>query len=124
MQMQKKQQQRIWSTMGAVSPLTPLYIWDAGCEFWEMYEGGEIRHFRVIDRIFLNKEMTRMKEILECLEESTIPREIYAKHARREMKWHIEKECIAENTDCPAVWELTPLAPWIPSNVLLPAICQ
>ena len=117
-------QERIWSTVEPASPLTPLYIWDAGSEFWEMYEGGEMRHYRVIDRVFLNKEMTRMREVLERLEESAIPREIYAKHARKEMKWHIERECRTEVVECPAVWELTSLAPWIPSNVLLPSSCD
>lgn len=72
-----------------------------------------------------------MKETLERMEESAIPKEIYAKHSRKDMKWHIEPAAM-EEVEAPAVWELTSLAPWIPSNVLLPvsapfredAICQ
>lgn len=133
------QEQRIWAVSSAKQMAgnteTPLHIWDGGGEIWELF-GGEVRHYRVIDRIFLNKEMTRMKEILERMEESAIPKEIYAKHSRNDMKWHIEKPTEPEedaNVKAPAVWELTSLAPWIPANVLLPiappsvgadAICQ
>jgi len=131
------QEQRVWTaslTAKVSSPgqlsLTPLHIWDAGGELWELH-GTEVRHYRVIDRTFLNKEMTRMKETLERMEESAIPKEIYAKHSRKDMKWHIEPAAM-EEVEAPAVWELTSLAPWIPSNVLLPvsapfredAICQ
>lgn len=113
-------------TRGPASPakqkhaaLTPLHIWDAGSEVWELH-GSELRHYRVIDRVFLNKEMTRMKETLERMEESAIPREIYAKHSRADMKWQVEPPTEPEEFQAPAVWELTSLAPWIPSNVLLP----
>ena len=126
------QEQRIW-TCGASasasaaeqkqSALTPLHIWDAGGEVWELY-GSEVRHYRVLDRVFLNKEMTRMKETLERMGESAIPKEIYAKHSRADMKWKVEPAAAEESseTKAPAVWELTSLAPWIPSNVLLPVI--
>lgn len=125
------QEQRIWFYGDSVpSALTPQHIWDAGGEVWEM-TGGEIRHYRVIDRVFLNKEMTRMKETLERMEESAIPKEIYAKHAMgtassllqpTASKWQIEPVAPEESAHgTPAVWELTSLAPWIPSNVLLPS---
>jgi hypothetical protein len=124
------QEQRIWTYIASTvasgpqkqSALTPLNIWDAGDEVWELY-GSEVRHYRVIDRVFLNKEMTRMKETLERMEESAIPKEIYAKHSRADMKWKVEPATAEESADikAPAVWELTSLAPWIPSNVLLPA---
>jgi hypothetical protein len=121
------QEHRVWSTHPSVNPtLTPLHIWDAGGEIWELI-GGEIRHYRVIDRIFLNKEMTRMKETLERMEESAIPKEIYAKHSRSHMKWHIEPAAPEEeevHAQPPAVWELTPLANWIPPTVLLPTYCD
>lgn len=124
------QEQRIWTYIDSTvasgpqkqTALTPLNIWDAGDEVWELY-GSEVRHYRVIDRVFLNKEMTRMKETLERMEESAIPKEIYAKHSRADMKWKVEPATAEESADikAPAVWELTSLAPWIPSNVLLPA---
>lgn len=127
------QEQRIWFYGDSVpSVLTPQHIWDAGGEVWEMI-GGEIRHYRVIDRVFLNKEMTRMKETLERMEESAIPKEIYAKHTVSKSavsllqptvkgKWQIEPVAPEESAhESPAVWELTSLAPWIPSNVLLPS---
>jgi hypothetical protein len=136
------QEQRIWtcgppaSAQQKQSTLTPLHIWDAGGEVWELH-GNEVRHYRVIDRVFLNKEMTRVKETLERLEESAIPKEIYAKHSRADMLWKIEPAAVEESAEAkaPAVWELTSLAPWIPANVLLPvallpseavadAICQ
>jgi len=121
------QEQRVWSVASATKvaqatvsqKLTPLHIWDAGGEVWELH-GTEVRHYRVIDRIFLNKEMTRMKETLERLEESAIPKEIYAKHSRTTMKWQVEPAVEEVEVQAPAVWELTSLAPWIPSNVLLP----
>ena len=118
------QEQRVWTVSASAAEqltLTPLHVWDAGGEVWELH-GSEIRHYRVIDRVFLNKEMTRMKETLERMEESAIPKEVYAKHSRKDMKWHIEpssppEDCVDVKT--PAVWELTSLAPWIPSHVLL-----
>jgi len=117
------QEERIWSychvTQG--DTVTPLHIWDAGGEIWELV-GNEVRHYRVISRKFLNKEMTRMKETLERMEESAIPKEIYAKHSRKDMKWRVESgEAQETELYVPAVWELTPLAPWIPQNVLLSA---
>lgn len=132
------QEQRIWFYGDSVpSSLTPQHIWDAGGEVWEM-TGGEIRHYRVIDRVFLNKEMTRMKETLERMEESAIPKEIYAKHTVSKSaesllqptvkgKWQVEPTVAPEecaHTKPPAVWELTSLAPWIPSTVLLPSYCD
>ena len=117
------QEQRVWcfGSGSANASITPLHIWDAGGELWELH-GTEVRHYRVIDRVFLNKEMTRMKETLERLEESAIPKEVYAKHSRAHMKWHIEPA--EEEAQAPAVWELTSLAPWIPSNVLLSPSCN
>lgn len=129
------QEQRIWFYGDSVSSaLTPQYIWDAGGEVWEM-TGGEIRHYRVIDRVFLNKEMTRMKETLQRIEESAIPKEIYAKHTVSKSassllqptvkgKWHVEPLAPEESAHVksPAVWELTSLAPWIPSTVLQPSL--
>jgi hypothetical protein len=116
------QEHRVWFYGDSVpSALTPQYIWDAGGEVWEM-TGGEIRHYRVIDRVFLNKEMTRMKETLERMEESAIPKEIYAKHTIKG-KWQIEPVAPEESAHgLPAVWELTSLAHWIPSTVLLPLL--
>jgi hypothetical protein len=116
------QEQRIWCyrcVKQGASATGPLHIWDGGGEIWELV-GSEVRHYRVIARTFLNKEMTRMKEILERMEESAIPKEIYAKHSRKDMKWELES-ADAEETELlvPAVWELTSLAPWIPHNVLL-----
>jgi hypothetical protein len=117
-------EQRIWSMCSdsSVGAHTPVHIWDGGCEVWEMYENGELRHYRILQRTFLNKECTRMKEILERMDESAIPSEIYAKHGRKEMKWSIEKETREE--DSPALWELTSLVHWIPPNVLHTAVCQ
>jgi hypothetical protein len=120
------QEQRIWSSASQSPSSTPMHIWDGGGEVWELI-GGEIRHYRVIDRVFLNKEMTRMRETLERMEETAIPKEIYAKHSRKDMKWYIEPAGKEEvEVQAPAVWELTSLAPWIPSTVLLPtsAICR
>ena len=121
------QEHRIW-TSASPSPctqaaekaaLTPLHIWDAGGEIWELV-GNEVRHYRVIDRIFINKEMTRMKETLERMEESAIPKEVYTKHSRKHMKWQVEPaEPEEPQAHTHAVWELTSLAPWIPPNVLL-----
>lgn len=111
-------EERIWSMTEPASSETPVCIWDGGSELWEKYENGELRHYRVVQRMFLNKESTRMKEVLERMEESAIPSEIYAKHTRKEMKWHIEKERPRESVDSPALWELTSLVHWIPSNVL------
>ena len=114
-------EERIWSTLEPVSSLTPVYIWDSGNELWEKYENGELRHYRIIKRVLLSDD--RMKEVLERMEESAIPKEIYAKHQRKDFKWNVEKEGEKE-VACPAVWELTPLANWIPANVLHPAIRQ
>lgn len=115
-------EERIWSMAESVSSETPVHIWDAGSEVWEMYENGELRHYRILQRTFLNTESTRMKEVLERMEESAIPKEIYAKHGRKEMRWYVEKESLREYS--PALWELTSLVHWIPSNVLNVAVCK
>jgi hypothetical protein len=59
-----------------------------------------------------------MREVLERLDECAIPREIYGKHLREELRWSIEKESERPVEVYPQVWELSPLANWIPSTAL------
>lgn len=115
-------EERTWSLGSASAKAeaneTPLCIWDGGNKVWELYSSGDLRHYRVISRTFLNAEQTRMKEILERLEECAIPREIYGKHLRTDLRWSIVKESEPPVEVFPQVWELSPLANWIPSTAL------
>ena len=95
----------------------PLCIWDGGNEQWELYENGELRHYRILHRELIDSD--RMREIVERLEESAIPAEIFGKHTRASLQWTLEKkqvhvDIVASN----AVWELIPLSDWIPANAL------
>jgi len=108
-------EERTWAI--GHSQLTPVYIWDAGNEVWEKYQTGELRHYRILSRT-MNAEGTRIREVLERLEECAVPLEIYAKHIRTDMRWGIEKECEQEAEVYPQVWELSPLANWIPATSL------
>ena len=113
-------EERTWVRSSA-SKGVPAVIWDGGSEQWELYEDGELRHYRVVQRESLGAD--RIREVLERLEESAIPAEIFAKHTKKSLQWTIEKK----DLNCPstspsaytsAVWELSPLSNWIPPNAL------
>jgi len=108
-------EERVWTMEDVGSSYTPLYIWDSGNELWEMYANGELRHYRVISRTFLDDR--RMKEVVERLDESAIPKEIYGKHLQKSLHWGIAKELEKETLN-PEVWEMSPLSYWIPVNAL------
>jgi len=118
-------EERMWSLGACASAsglaeakATPVCIWDGGNKVWELYSSGDLRHYRVITRTFLNAEQTRMREVLERLEECAIPREIYGKHLRADLRWSIVKESEPPIEVIPQLWELSPLANWIPSTAL------
>jgi hypothetical protein len=96
----------------------PQCIWDSGNEQWELYENGELRHYKILHREFIDSD--RVREVLERMEESAIPAEIFAKHKRDTLQWTLEKKQVHTYTASnAAVWELIPLSDWIPVNALL-----
>jgi hypothetical protein len=61
----------------------------------------------------------RIREVLERLEESAIPAEIFAKHTKTSLQWTIEKKDLTTATaSASALWELSPLSNWIPPTAL------
>ena len=107
-------EERTW-IRSSPSKGVPTVIWDGGSEQWELYEDGELRHYRILQRESLGVD--RVREVLERLEESAIPAEIFAKHTKTSLQWTIEKK----DLNCPstsALWELSPLSNWIPPTAL------
>ena len=125
-------EERIWSLACSGSNIeTPLYIWDAGDEQWELYENGDLRHYRILHREFMDAGSIRVKEVLERLEYSSVPREVFAKHSKSKILGGVEKPKPAlacEIVPNITIWELHSLEHWIPHNALLykmpPAICE
>ena len=124
-------EERIWIRSSTTSKGVPIVIWDGGSEQWELYEGGELRHYRVLQRECLSAD--RVREVLERLEESAIPAEIFAKHTKKSLQWTIDKgidstcaystastaaAAAAAAAAASAVWELSPLSNWIPPTAL------
>lgn len=115
-----RQEERVW-IRSTVSKGVPIVIWDGGSEQWELHEDGELRHYRVLQRECLGAD--RIREVLERLEESAIPAEIFAKHTKKSLQWTIEKKDLSTasasaSASASAVWELSPLSNWIPPTAL------
>ena len=111
-----RQEERVWIRSSA-SKGVPTVIWDGGSEQWELHEDGELRHYRVLERECIGVD--RIREVLERLEESAIPAEIFAKHTKTSLQWTIEKKDLTTaSTSASALWELSPLSNWIPPTAL------
>jgi hypothetical protein len=111
-------EERTW-IRSSPSKGVPTVIWDGGSEQWELYEDGELRHYRILQRESLGVD--RVREVLERLEESAIPAEIFAKHTKTSLQWTIEKKDLNSPSASPstsALWELSPLSNWIPPTAL------
>lgn len=114
----EEREERVW-IRSTVSKGVPTVIWDGGSEQWELHEDGELRHYRVLERECLGVD--RIREVLERLEESAIPAEIFAKHTKTSLQWTIEKKDLTTATasaSASALWELSPLSNWIPPTAL------